>query len=124
MISGEKKANHCVQSTPDSASLFSVRHGVCPVLVGMATGLVVGVATVFLWEAIPRGTFARRIWDGIFYPEYLAVDRMTDWLSPGNPDQGILYWLIVHPVYCVSLGGLIGLAGALSSRSRRKRKAT
>jgi hypothetical protein len=95
-----------------------------PVLIGMAGGLVAALLTLFLWEAIPRETFARRVWDGLFFPEYFAVDHITDWLSPHNRDQGIRYWMIIHPVYCAFLGGLIGLGSVWRSRCRHKRSTT
>jgi hypothetical protein len=95
-----------------------------PILIGMAAGLVVALATLFAWEAIPRETSARRVFDAVFYPEYLAVDRLTDWLSPQNRDAGIRYWLFVHPAYCVLAGGLIGLGVACFRRSIRKRART
>ena len=92
-----------------------------PILIGMAIGLVAAVLTLCFWEAIPRETPARRVWDGIFLPEYLVVDGVTNWLSPHSRDQGILYWIIVHPLYCVSLGGLIGLGAGWLSKQRHKR---
>lgn len=95
-----------------------------PILIGMAGGLVASLLTLFLWEAIPRETVARRVWDGVFFPEYFAVERITDWLSPHNRDRGILYWMIIHPVYCVFLGGLIGLVPVWLSIFRRKRSTT
>lgn len=95
-----------------------------PILIGMAVGLVAAVLTLCFWEAIPRETPARRIWDGVFLPEYLVVSRVTDWLSPHSRDQGILYWIIVHPLYCVSIGGVIGLAVGWVSRHRQRRGTT
>lgn len=104
-------------TTGRSDRIFRAR----PILVGMAIGLAVGLVTLFTWEAIPRETFARRVFDALFLPEFLMVDALTDWLSPHNRDAGIQYWLIVHPVYCVLASGLIGLGTAWLCQAVRAR---
>jgi hypothetical protein len=87
----------------------------------MATGVVVALVTVFFWEAIPHEALARRVLNWVFYPEGIVLERVTDWLSPGNRDQGIRYWLIIHPVYCILLGGLIGFGAAWTWRRFHRR---
>jgi hypothetical protein len=84
-------------------------------IIGAVAGVIFSVASAMLWEAVPRGTSARRIFDGIFYPEFVVARRLTDWLAPHNRDQGIAYWLMIHPFYCVFLGAVV--AGGIWSLS-------
>jgi hypothetical protein len=90
----------------------------------MAAGLVIALTTLCFWEAIPRETLARRVFDAFFYPEYLVADKVTDWLSPHNRDAGIGYWLLVHPAYCILVGGLFGFGVAWLRRRTRERAKT
>ena len=90
------------------------------IIIGAAAGIVVAFATAILSEAVPRGTLARQLFEGIHWPEGAFLEWLVDRLSPHNRDQGVLYWLVVHPLYWAIIGALVGLGCSWFARFRRR----
>lgn len=94
------------------------------IVVGGVCGLTVAFLTATVSGALPRETLARRFIEVIHWPEYVFLEWLVDRVSPHNRDQGILYWLIVHPLYWVSIGMLAGLGYFSLARLRKRRVET
>lgn len=89
-------------------------------MIGMLVGLTIAASTFVFWEAIPRETAARSVFDAIHWPEFAVVYKLTDWLSPHNRDAGIGYWVLIHPIYWVSVGGVGGITWSFVRRRFRR----
>lgn len=78
------------------------------ILLAVILGVLLSILSAMIGAVIPRDTLLHRVFLGIHWPEFFLLDRLTDLLSPDNRDQGILYYMIVHPLYWIALAtGLV-----------------
>jgi hypothetical protein len=89
------------------------------ILLAVIIGFILSIASPMIGAIIPRDTFLHQVYLGIHWPESFLLDKLTDWLSPGNRDQGMLYYMIVHPLYWFA----VAMSAAWVWERRRKARA-
>lgn len=93
-----------------------------PIFIGIAVGSVLWLCTeVFSIYWFPPKSLPQQLVFAFFYPEFLVVLGLTNWLSPRFGAASTSYWQIVHPAYCIFVGGLGGIAISGFQRLSRKR---
>ena len=77
--------------------------GKSTVILGVVAGIILSIASPLVQAVLPKDTLLEAVFRGIHWPEFFLLDRLTDWLSPGNRDQGMLFYMIIHPLYWMAV---------------------
>jgi hypothetical protein len=87
--------------------------------VGMAVGLCIAALTLVLWRTVANSQPAIRLYSILCCPEYPVFALLADLFGVRSNTGARLLLAVIHVVYCVALGGFVGLtiAALLQRRS-------
>ena len=77
-------------------------------LLGLLVGLVIGIVTLFWHDAFSNGMLERKSCWIIYWPIYWPESALVFSLFPFGGCQNMIRIAVIHVLYCVSLGGIIG----------------